>query len=771
MPSNMNFDDSVMKDIVIKAHDLASKANHEYVTVEHLLAVTIENEFVKEIIEGITGDFGGVKAAVETYLASDEIPTAGNARPRQTTTSIHVIQRAVQQVVASGRNKIEAYDLLIAILDLANTQGAYILSEFGVSPLLAKTYVSQNAQADQDAVYENAGAGQTHKPAKGAKGMNLKQAKELLETYTANLNKLAKEGKIDGLGGREKEIFFISKTLCRRKKNNVMIVGDPGVGKTAIAEGLALNIANGNVAEKLKSAVVYSLDMGALMAGTRFRGDLEERLNGLVQAFIIIAEQENVLPVFFIDEVHQIIGAGTGSESKAMDIANLLKPALQRGALRALAATTYEEYRKHIEKDGALKRRFLRLDVDEPTVPEAIEIIKGLRGYYEDFHAITYTDQAVEEAVKLSARHINRGKLPDKAIDVIDSAGAKNKVVLEDNQVNEIGVDQIVDEIAAIANIPVSKLRASDEDKLEHLEPSMKAKIFGQDTAVEELVNAVYIARAGMREPGKPEGIYLFNGPTGVGKTEVAKQLAMNLDMHFERIDMSEYMEKHSVAKLIGSPPGYVGYEENGGILVTTLDDHPNSVILLDEIEKAHPDIFNILLQLMDYGTVTNSHGKTVHANNCILIMTGNIGSSLVGKPQMGFGAGTQDSSIQEEQVTQTFSPEFRNRLDGIVTFNKLSREVCELVLEKFINELNMQLAERNVYLELGNEAKEQLLEEGFDESMGARPLARVIHQQIKKPLAPKMLFGDLKKGGKAIVGYKDGAYTFSLTEKEETVS
>lgn len=766
----MNFDDSIMKDIVIKAHDLAARLSHEYVTVEHILSIVIEDPFVADIVDSITGDLDGLKSTIYAYLQSDEIPTSTDGRPRQTTVSIHTIQRAVQQVIGSGRNSIKAHDMLVAILDMGKSQGAWLLSEYGATPLLVKAYISQNKPEEEGKTYTNPGTGQTQKPMKGAKGMNLKQAKELLEVYTTNLNKQAEDGKIDTLIGRENEVFFIAKTLCRRKKNNVMIVGDPGVGKTAIAEGLALKIYNKEVSEPLENAVVYALDMGALMAGTRFRGDLEERLTGLVQAFIVVAEEDGILPIFFIDEIHQIIGAGTGSEAKAMDIANLLKPALNRGVLRAIGATTFDEYRKHIEKDGALKRRFLRLDIDEPTVQEAIEIIKGLRGHYETFHKISYTDEAVEQAVVLSARHINRSKLPDKALDVIDSAGAKNRVVGQENQVTEIDESLIIDEVAAIANIPVSKLRATDEDKLEHLEPSIKSVIYGQDQAVEELVNAVYIARAGMREPGKPEGIYLFNGPTGVGKTELAKQLALSLDMHFERFDMSEYMEKHAVAKLIGAPPGYVGYDENGGKLVTTLDEHPNTVLLLDEIEKAHPDVFNVLLQLMDYGKITNSHNKTVWAGNCILIMTGNIGSSLVGKPQMGYLGGTQDNSVQEEEVKRVFTPEFRNRLDGVVTFNKLSKEVSELVLDKFINELNLQLAVKGVFVELSENAKERLLETGFDETMGARPLARVIHQEIKKPIAPKMLFGELKNGGKVLVDFSENEFTFNLKKEEETV-
>jgi ATP-dependent Clp protease ATP-binding subunit ClpA len=462
-----------------------------------------------------------------------------------------------------------------------------------------------------------------------------------------------------------------------------------------------------------------------------------------------------------------MVGAGAGSESKAMDIGNLLKPALQKGALRVIGSTTYAEFRKHFEKDAALLRRFQRLDVGEPTIDEAIEIIKGLKGYYEEFHGITYTDDAVEQAVKLSVKHIHKNHLPDKAIDIIDAAGAKNKVVNDESKVTELTISEIMDEVADIANIPVSKLKTSDNEELEQLEPALKSVIYGQDGAIETLVSSILIARAGMRDPDKPEACYLFNGPTGVGKTELAKQLAIQLGMHFTRIDMSEFMEKHAVSKLIGSPPGYVGYDENGGLLITTVDEHPSVVILLDEIEKAHPDVFNILLQVMDNGKLTNGNGKTVNFRDVILILTGNIGSAQAAKPKIGFGDNS-NIGLQEEEVKRVFAPEFINRLDGVVTFNSLNREVSDLILNKFINNLNLQLSEKGVTLTLTEAAKEELLKIGFDASMGARPLSRIIHSRIKKPLAPKILFGELKNGGGVIVDYvNDFTFTTQIAKEE----
>lgn len=767
--SNSNMNDDDLRDIVVRAHKIAISYGHEYVTVEHTLAACLENSFVQQMLNDMVGTYAEVAKELDLYFSSGNIPVDQSPRPRQTTLSIKVLQRAAHQVLLSGRKKIEAYDVLISILDATETQAYYILSSLGVDILGVKTYITKQKQqemfstpsGDQDV---------SMRPAKKTKKLTIKQAKEILESYTTNLNELVKSGKIDKLIGRHKEIFKLSKILCRRTKNNILMVGEPGVGKTALAEGLAYRIVNKESARILEKAEVLSLEVGSIMAGTKYRGDLEERLQNIVQSIITLSEEENRMVILFIDEIHMMVGAGAGSESKAMDIGNLLKPALQKGALRVIGSTTYAEFRKHFEKDAALLRRFQRLDVGEPTVDEAIEIIKGLKGYYEEFHGITYTDEAVENAVKLAVKHIHKNHLPDKAIDIIDAAGAKNKVVGDENKLTELTINEIMDEIADIANIPVSKLKTSDNDALESLEPNLKSVIYGQDAAIETLVSSILIARAGMRDLDKPEACYLFNGPTGVGKTELAKQLALQLNMHFTRIDMSEFMEKHAVSKLIGSPPGYVGYDENGGLLVTTVDEHPHSVILLDEIEKAHPDVFNILLQVMDNGKLTNGNGKTVNFKDVILILTGNIGSAQAAKPKIGFGDNS-NAGLQEEEVKRVFAPEFINRLDGVVTFNRLTKEVSDLILNKFINNLNLQLSEKGIILSLSERAKAELLKSGFDDAMGARPLSRTIHSRIKKPLAPKILFGELKQGGNVLVDY-DEEFTFTiLSDNKEIVN
>lgn len=757
-----NLDDSALRDIVVKAHKHAINYQHEYVTVEHIFLACLEDEYVQNMFVHLMGDSADIFNDVEAFLSGPDVPKISTPRPRQTTLSLKILQAAVHQILASGRKKIQAYDVVIAIMEHGESQSAYIMTTYGLDHLVLKSYVSH--VKTEENVGEETSGDVSLKPSKKPKKMSLKQAKEILESFTMNLNKEVESGRIDPLIGRSNEIFNISKVLCRRKKNNVLIVGEPGVGKTAIAEGLAYRIVNKEVSEVLHNSVVFSLEVGTIMAGSKFRGDLEERLQNIIQAIITVSEEENIKAILFIDEIHMIVGAGAGSDAKAMDISNLLKPALQKGVLRAIGSTTYAEYRKHFEKDAALLRRFQRIDINEPSISEAIEIIKGLKPYYEEYHGITYTDEAVEEAVKLSSKYIHKNHLPDKAIDVIDSAGARNKVVDQSDRLTELGVREIIEEVASISNVPVSKMNNTETDILEQLEPNLKSVIYGQDEAIEALVSTVLIARAGMRDLNKPEGCYLFNGPTGVGKTEVAKQLAQILDMHFERFDMSEYMEKHSVSKLIGAPPGYVGYDENGGKLINVVDEHPNSVILMDEIEKAHPDVWNILLQVLDNGKLTNSQNKEVHFNNTIIILTGNIGSAKAAKKKIGFG-NDDNSSLQEEEVNAIFSPEFRNRFDGVVTFTKLSKETCELVLNKFINDLNAQLASKSVVLELSDSAKDELLKLGFDEDMGARPLARIIHNRIKKPLAPEMLFGKLKNGGIVEVNFNE-EFTFNFKNR-----
>lgn len=760
--SNLDqYDDSEMRDVVVRAHKIALEHSHEYVTVEHVLYACLENDFIGTMLNDLGVDYDNVVGDILEYFDSGNIPSQIRARPRQTSVSIAVLQNSVKYVLSSGRTKFELYDIILSILEKSETHAAYILLKYGLTPLMIKQYITDNKK--EDLVSEGAhGQKVTLKPKKKSAKSNLAQAKEILAQYTTNLNEVAASGKIDKLIGRSKEIFTISKILCRRTKNNVLIVGEPGVGKTAIAEGLAYKIVNGEVSEVLNNAIVYSLEVGTIMAGTKYRGDLEERLQGIIQSIITITEEENIKAVLFIDEIHMMVGAGAGSDSKAMDIANLIKPALAKGSLRVIGSTTYAEYRKYFEKDGALLRRFQRLDIREPSIDEAIEIIKGLRQYYEEFHGVSYTDEAVENAVRLSAKFINKSHLPDKAIDVIDSAGARNRVVEKTEQVTVLDVNHIMEEVSTIANIPLSKLKDDGNGhQLESLEPQLKSIIFGQDTAIEEITSSVLVVRAGLREADKPEGCFLFNGPTGVGKTELAKQLAKSLNMNFARLDMSEFMEEHSVSKLIGSPPGYVGYEDNGGRLINIVDENPNSVILFDEIEKAHPKVFNILLQILDYGRLTNSHDKTGDFRNCIIILTGNIGSATAERMVVGFG-NRDNSETQNEEVSKTFPPEFRNRLDAVVTFNKLDKETSNLILNKFINELNIQLMSKNISLSLTQAAEEELLRSGFDDKMGARPLGRIIQQQIKKPLAPKMLFGELKNGGKVELDFTD-KFVFNL--------
>lgn len=757
-----DFDETIIREIIRNAHNLAINYSHEYVTVEHLLVAALENDVILDILKDLEIDVGQIQIDIFDYLRSGAIPTVANKKPQQTIYSLNLLQKMASRVINSGRKSITHADVIVAILESEDeTVSKLILERNGLDHLTFKkaiTYKNIN-QKIQNHLSERKLANKEEindKESKTTKNKKteIKQAKEILEKFTTNLNELVKEGKITKLIGREDEIFKISKALCRKQKNNVILVGDPGVGKTAIVEGLAYKIVNNETAKALNNSIVYSLDLGALIAGTRFRGDLEERLNDLIKSFITISENEDIKVIFFIDEIHSIIGAGAGSENKSLDISNLLKPALQKGILKAIGATTHSEYRKYIEKDAAFKRRFTKVNVDEPSIEDSILILKGLKEYYENFHEIEYTDEALEEAVKMSFKHIHDNQLPDKAIDIIDNIGAKNKIIPEEKRLSLITKKEVLDETAALANLPVSKLLYDENENIKNLELNLKLTIFGQNEAIETLVSSVLISRAGMRDMNKPEGCYLFNGPTGVGKTELAKMLAKELNMGFVRIDMSEYMEKHAVSRLIGAPPGYVGYEDNGGVLLTALDKNKNSVILFDEIEKAHPDVFNILLQIMDYGKITNSQGKPVYFNSSIIILTGNIGSSKATKLPMGFGNKPNDA--QEEEVKKLFAPEFLNRLDGVITFNKLNKEISLLILNKFMNNLNLQLLDKKVKINLSERAIEELLKRGFDELYGARPLSRIIDQHIKKKIAPEILFGDLSKGGEVVIDFED---------------
>lgn len=570
-----------------------------------------------------------------------------------------------------------------------------------------------------------------------------------LAKYCVDLNAKARKGDVDPLIGRDSEVERCIQVLCRRRKNNPLLVGDPGVGKTAIAEGLARKIVDGETPEVLSGATIYSLDMGALLAGTRYRGDFEERLKAVVTEL-----EDHPDAVMFIDEIHTVIGAGATSGG-AMDASNLLKPALQGGKLRCMGSTTYKEFRQHFEKDRALSRRFQKIDVNEPTVEDAVKILKGLKPYFEDHHAIKYTAEAIKTAVELSARYINDRKLPDKAIDVIDEAGAAQHLLSESKRRKTIGAKEIEAVVAKIARIPAKNVSKDDAAVLRDMEKTLKRVVFGQDDAITALSSAIKLARAGLREPEKPIGNYLFAGPTGVGKTEVAKQLADTLGVELLRFDMSEYMEKHAVSRLIGAPPGYVGFDQ-GGLLTDSVDQHPHCVLLLDEIEKAHPDVYNILLQVMDHGTLTDHNGRTVDFRNVILIMTSNAGAAEQAKAAIGFGRDRREGE-DTAAIERTFTPEFRNRLDAVISFAPLGKEVILQVVEKFVLQLEAQLLDRNVTIELTSEAAALLGEKGYDDKMGARPLGRVIQEQIKKPLAEELLFGKLAKGGVVKVGAKDG--------------
>lgn len=584
-----------------------------------------------------------------------------------------------------------------------------------------------------------------------------KRGQDALSNYCVNLNKKAQQGKIDPLIGRDSEIERTIQILCRRTKNNPLYVGDPGVGKTAIAEGLAKRIIEGDVPEVLLKSTIFALDMGALLAGTRYRGDFEERLKAVVTEL-----EQHPGSILFIDEIHTVIGAGATSGG-AMDASNLLKPALAQGTLRCVGSTTYKEYRQHFEKDRALVRRFQKIDVNEPSVEDAVKILQGLKTNYEKHHKVRYTPEAIRAAVELSAKYINDRKLPDKAIDVIDEVGASRMLLPENKRRKTVTLKDVEDIVAKIARIPPKSVSTDDKETLKNLERDLKSMVFGQDKAIEALSAAIKLSRAGLRDPEKPIGNYLFSGPTGVGKTEVAKQLAKTLGIELTRFDMSEYMERHSVSRLIGAPPGYVGFDQ-GGLLTDAVDQHPHCVLLLDEIEKAHQDLYNILLQVMDHGKLTDHNGKIVDFRNVILIMTTNAGASDMAKAGIGFGREIRTGE-DEEAIKRLFTPEFRNRLDAVVPFSGLTPEIVGNIVEKFVMQLEAQLADRNVTIELSSAAKEWLAERGYDPLYGARPLARIIQEYVKKPLAEELLFGKLVKGGAVKVGMKDGALTFDITE------
>ena len=727
-----------------QAMNLARERNHEFATLEHLLLALTDDRDTLAVLTGCDVDIDALKSDLEDFINEelDSLVVQNGQDARPTAAFQRVIQRAVIHVQSSGREEVTGANVLVAIFAERESHAAYFLEQQDMSRLDAVNFISHGitkSGPSEERKVHGAEEGDGHSEG----GAEAKKSSALAD-FCVNLNEKARQGKIDPLIGRDSELRRTIQVLCRRSKNNPLYVGDAGVGKTAIAEGLARKIIEGDVPEVLKEAVIYALDMGALLAGTRYRGDFEERLKAVMKE---LEKMPNA--VLFIDEIHTMIGAGATSGG-ALDASNLLKPALASGAIRCIGSTTYKEYRQFFEKDRALVRRFQKNDVNEPTVPDAIEIVKGLRPYFEEFHKLKYTDEALKAAVELSARYITDRKLPDKAIDVIDETGASQMLLPEDKRKKTIDVEDIETTIASIARIPPKSVSKSDAELLSGLEQSLRTVVFGQDSAITALSSAIKLARAGLREPEKPIGSYLFTGPTGVGKTEVAKQLADTLGVELLRFDMSEYMERHTISRLIGAPPGYVGFDQ-GGLLTDGVDQHPHCVVLLDEIEKAHPDLYNVLLQVMDHGKLTDHNGKAVDFRNVILIMTSNVGAAELARAPIGFGR-KREQGDDEDAINRTFSPEFRNRLDAIISFAPLPREVVRRVVEKFVLQLEGQLAERGVTINLTPEAADWLAEHGYDERMGARPLGRVIQEHVKKPLADQVLFGELVNGGSVTV-------------------
>ncbi|OWV94355.1 ATP-dependent Clp protease ATP-binding subunit ClpA [Rhizobium sp. R72] len=734
-----------------QALTFANERHHEYATLEHLLLALIDDADAAAVMGACNVDLDALRKTLVEYVDNElsNLVTGYDEDSKPTSGFQRVIQRAVIHVQSSGREEVTGANVLVAIFAERESHAAYFLQEQEMTRYDAVNYIShgigKRPGSSESRPPRGADDGESEsKPTSRGSGEQEeggpKKQQDALKAYCVNLNEKAKGGKIDPLIGRQAEVNRTIQVLCRRSKNNPLYVGDPGVGKTAIAEGLAKRIVEGKVPEALADATIFSLDMGTLLAGTRYRGDFEERLKQVVKEL-----EEYPGAVLFIDEIHTVIGAGATSGG-AMDASNLLKPALSSGAIRCIGSTTYKEYRQFFEKDRALVRRFQKIDVNEPSIDDAIEIMKGLKPYFEEYHHLRYSNEAIKTAVELSARYISDRKLPDKAIDVIDETGAAQMLLPPSKRRKLITEKEIEATVATMARIPPKTVSKDDEAVLANLEQELRSVVYGQDKAIEALSTSIKLARAGLREPNKPIGSYVFSGPTGVGKTEVAKQLASSLGVELLRFDMSEYMERHTVSRLLGAPPGYVGFDQ-GGLLTDGVDQHPHCVVLLDEIEKAHPDIYNILLQVMDHGALTDHNGKKIDFRNVILIMTTNAGASEMAKAAIGFGS-SKRTGEDEEALTRLFTPEFRNRLDAIIPFAALPTEVIYKVVQKFIMQLEAQLSERNVTFDLHEDAIAWLAEKGYDDKMGARPLARVIQDVIKKPLANEILFGKLRKGG-----------------------
>ncbi len=737
----------------------ARHRRHEYLCVEHVLFALLEDGYGSEILERCGVDLDRLRARIEAFFEAELESMPGKDAPtmQQTAAFERLMQRAFMHVQYSSKEEVDAGDILAAIFEEEDCHASFFLSEEGVSRLDVLEYISHGlSKTGEDAA---PGPERVDEPGgqAGEKGRT-KESRSALDAFTTNLNERAAAGKVDPLIGRVAELDRTTRVLARRRKNNPVFVGEPGVGKTALAEGLALMIHEGRAPKSLEGTELIALDLPGMLAGTKFRGDFEQRLKAVLAE---LAERENA--ILFIDEIHMVIGAGSTSDS-AMDASTILKPPLASGDLRCIGSTTYEEYKNRFEKDHGLMRRFQKIDVAEPTVEETIRILRGLKPRYEEHHGITYTDSALRVSAQLAAKHINDRYLPDKAIDVIDEAAATVRLASagERKTVRPADIEKVV---ADMARVPVHSVSSSDKERLHHLEDELKHMVFGQDEAIAQLSRAIKRSRAGLGNPQKPIGCFLFTGPTGVGKTEVARQLAFVLGNHFAKYDMSEYMEKHAVSRLIGAPPGYVGFDQ-GGLLVDEIRRHPYTVLLLDEIEKAHPDLFNILLQVMDNATLTDNMGRKADFRNVVLVMTSNAGARALASASIGFKASTGDAKHKSlKAVEKAFSPEFRNRLDDIIAFNGLPIEIIERVVDKFVRQLEVQLAERRVKIELSPEARHWLAEQGYDDKFGARPLQRLIQQKIETPLADEILFGKLEKGGTVKVTLTAGELAFDYAE------
>ena len=729
-----------------KAVKDAKKLQHEYVTVEHLVYAIFCSENFCKLLETFGADIPYIKSNLEHYLKNelDDIKTdMVKYKPKKTSTVERVLNRGFTQVLFAGRTTIELTDIVLSVLHEKKCVSVFYLNKGGIDKASLSAFVDETMDQLEDEELPS-------------------EARRALKNFTTDLNAEVKKGKVDPIIGRSEELESLALALGRRSKNNVLMVGDPGVGKTAIAEGLAFNIVNDNVPEFLKEYKVYNLDIGSMLAGSKYRGDFEERFKLVLQA---LTKQGKT--IMFVDEAHMMNGAGAAGSGSSNDLANMLKPALTKGDLKVVASTTWEEYRKYFEKDRALMRRFQRVVISEPSSETTKDILQGIKKYYEDYHATTITDSAIEAAVKLSVKYQTDKKLPDKAIDLIDVACSRFKV--NDQTENKVVTEENIQyELSKMLNLPEEQVAQRETENLKNLEDNLKKVVYGQDEAIEGIVDKILVSQAGLKPDDKPIGAFVFMGPTGTGKTETAKQLAKNLGVKLVRFDMSEYMEKHSVAKLIGSPPGYVGHEDNAGQLITKLQEHPNCVLLLDEIEKAHPDVSQILLQVMDNGKVTGSNGKEADARNCTLILTTNLGAAQAEKNSIGFES-QNDYDYEDTEIKRFFAPEFRNRLDGIITFAKLGKEVMMKIVGKFLVELKNMVSDKNIEIKITDEALDYLVDKGFDPKNGARPLQRVIDREIKRPLSRQILFGDLQNGGKLTIDYDDKITlrTSTVEEKE----